>query len=214
MGDSKPMQWIVGIVIYFTVYFLVTLACYSIKAEVYAIDPIVNFNASNFYEISKYVDAGGKCDVPSRIGSFTSLLPSAAISCHGLAVNNLTCGEVIGCNWVNDSFFLGDYCHGTVNRTYYGFTDRVPCAQIADRDMCAVFLCTWFNTTDLYNTVYDVGAGSTSSFFGTAFSVLKFMIGWKPIFGFRTFGWLWAFFFTFIPFLLLVFAIYKTVVSL
>jgi hypothetical protein len=191
---------------YFAVFFLVVLSAFSLKAVVYSRDPNVDFTDPGMTSLNSYVSYAGKCDTPTNLD--IALIPFGAIACAELDVTNLTCSNIQGCSWENDSFFFGTYCAGLVNRSYYNITSFRPCNATAlqDQSMCDIFKCSWSDPETIYTQ--QVSILSPGKSFSMFWETAKFITGFRTDLGFKQFGWLFALFFTYVPFLMLLFALY------
>jgi hypothetical protein len=206
MGQFESGKWLIGLFLYFVIFFLIVLSISNIKAWAYHPDPNVVIEDPGFYRLGGYYAYGGKCDKPADLD--IALIPYGAISCRDLVLNNMTCGNIDGCAWQNDSWFTGDYCYGNVNRTYYAINSFVPCnaTGLQSQELCKIFKCSWTNSSELYTqSISPLESQNTFSMF---WETAKIMLGFHTDIGLTQFNWLFVLMFTYLPLLMMFYALY------
>lgn len=228
MGSFKAGQWIIVLLIYFTVYFLIVWGALNLQAVYGYTDTSVHYTDPGFYQYASYSNYGGKCSPPGEIkrfsesawniGLFGNCTPTnnqrCGISCDELDTNNRTCTNVVNCTWINDTDLFGftvfpAHCDGLVDNIYYNISEHdsyCSAPGLQNEILCNVFKCSWSNTSAIY--VQEVSLLKPQKGMVMFYETAKFMLGMRVDFGLMTFGWLWAFFFTYIELLMLFFSIY------
>lgn len=127
-------------------------------------------------------------------------------------MDNETCNSVTGCEWHEAGFLTRSGCSGDVNATALGINDTdqftVCRSDYLDTDQftCYIFGCQWSNTTSQGNNI-----GISSSYSSTTF---LYQIGqfatFNVDFDIGVFKYLVVFILVYIPFFMLLFALYMS----
>jgi hypothetical protein len=213
MGTAKAGQWIVLLLIYFTVYFLAVFAVVGAKAMMIGGNPTANYTDPGFTALSSYDSFGGKCDRPNDITNYNYF----GLDCEDLVVTQRGCNQIAGCNWTNNTAWFNlvttseVLCKGSVNMTIYNLTygDSDFCTQLRNESICEQFTCTWSTTTELLNERFSIL--NPTKGISTFSETVKLLAGFKTQLGFQSYGWLWALAFTYLPTLMLFYSIYMAV---
>lgn len=211
MGEFESGKWIIGILIYFVIFFTLTLSVVNARA----IDPSsdqsrVSINDPGFQEFNNAYDNAYCTGV--GVGSIVSDI----IPCKRLDVEEeeTICNEIAGCEWYNATTLfnitvLSAGCFSNVNLTHYninGSNRRNYCDYLNNESICKTFKCTWTNQTTMFTSDISVSQG-TNNLIGI-WDTIKFVTTFRAELGLGTFTFLYSFIFFYIPFIMLIWALY------
>lgn len=224
MGTFRAGQWFICLLIYFIVFYLLVYSTFSLKASVYHTDPATSYTGDPTQTLAA-LNKDGVCDRPTEI----NLL--GTIHCEDLDTNNGSCNHVAGCAWQNIShWFSADTqeCTGDVNLTVFGLNGTIGCsgsypdtmnnclstsamcAAMHNQTYCDIFRCSWVNNSEIFNDMTP-GILDTTKNIGMFWESAKFMLGFNTNLGFKSFGWLFAIFFTYIETIMLIYSGYMMI---
>lgn len=150
-------------------------------------------------------------------GKGTAMNPFGYVVCPKLLIDPSdvdTCNNISGCHYGNSTWYgISAGCQGYVNSTYYNFTapfdkSSTYCGASglqADSGTCEVFGCTFQNATSQFdqprtvNSQYNIASIWQIISWVTTFN---FDIGWG------SFNWLFSIIAFYLPFLILLMALY------
>lgn len=213
MGDLQAGNWVLGILIYFTVYYLFVWSVFGTAVEISVDDPNARNNLDpGFSAIDSYMNASGYCGGDGR---YMDWFERITCSYPEEWRNNVTCNSIEGCSYVQ--VLTQTECYGWVDKTFYGIDDRFGGSYcetspgfINNRSACEFFGCDWFESSPSSQmsggTSTNEGVNQYKRF-QAQYNAIKFMFGFQTNFEFAWLGWVFVLFFTYIPLLMLAYAI-------
>jgi len=215
MGEFESGKWIIGLLIYFFIFFLIMVSVVNMVHHYnYAINQNINYTNPGFLDKNNFF-SNERCEGTSKSMNF-----AGTIKCKKLIdVDNETCGVnstdgIQGCTWENESNILGiwyraSFCGGNVNKTYYNITSsrRQFCEEatgIQTEALCEIFGCTWVNESLMAELSVTNGEQQVV----TLWSTVKYMVSFRADIGLGQWNFIFIFIFFYIPFIMLLFAIY------
>jgi len=212
MGDFQAGKWIIGIVVYYVIFFLIVSSIFGLQAKLGASTTGVSFSGAGFEDKFNAFEEPVKCEGRGRAMNYFG-----RVLCTQLDVqeDNATCQNISGCSWRNETSIFGfavlpAQCNGIVNNSFYNITDESRAGYCASsglqtEGLCTTFKCPWINNTDMGNQqTQALEFGSV----GNIWESVKFVTGFKADFGFNKYDWLLRFLFSWLPFMMLLIALY------
>ena len=236
MGEFASAKWIIGIMIYFFVYFLLVFSIDRSSLEFQSDvgtdlgydDIILSDDALSFQTRVSPFDTDGYCDTPHQgikasfwagpLGIRSLLGPAKSVGCeYSNAIDEASCNEIEGCTSVADVDWFGWFddnvsyrCEGTINNTAYGGSDSTSLCRSplldSNESICNLIGCTWISYENIGTDVYSRDSSFTMR---SIWDAIGFMGGFNAQYGIP--GWvnfIFAFFFTYIPLFMLLLAVY------
>jgi len=213
MGESKSMVVILGILVYFILFFLIVQGSLN-SARYYGVDDgSISINDPGFQEkFQAFDETGGICRGGGRtgvIGNFNRVL------CHRLDVfeDEDTCNDIPGCTWANETSLFGfairpARCEGKVNTseininaTRSTYCENSPALQ--ESINCSIFQCNWVNQTQLAEEFIE-----DQQSFTNVWQTVKFVAFFRAELGMGGFTWIFSMIFFWLPLVALILAIY------
>lgn len=214
MGQFESGKWIIILSIYFFIFIILSSALETglnyYMAENKRIDYYNSFDNSTYFFENEIGLCTGK-------GSAMNLLNN--IDCGKLDIDdydNDTCEYISGCEWHNVSDIFGITvrkagCRGNVNKSHYNITadNDYYCesTSLNYQEICEVFTCSWFNNTDFTASTSNINNNPMSGF-NSIMRTLGSLFTFQYDFNMGTYNIILSFILFWIPFLMLLFAIY------
>ena len=211
MGEFESGKWIIGITIYFFIFFLLVSSTVNAKIAIAGNDDLrVTYNDPGFLN-KTWSDNGGVCTGKGDAVNFLN-----NIWCNRLDIeewDKLTCDSVEGCSWNNASDFFGYFakppiCEGLVNKTFYdintvgkGYCDS---PGLQNETICELFKCSWMNSQEIAQSQISIDSRSSV----TIWESIKYVALFRPELGLGKATFIISFIFFWIPTIMLLFAIY------
>jgi len=164
MADMTHGKWIIGIMIYFFLFFSVSFITVNALSS-YSWNDNININVADPGFLSTSDD---RCDKPFVDVSDHVAPLSGKIKCSGLNIDNIyECNNITGCNWKNSStdwylfFIFGETgCYDNVEYSFIGYdTDTMDnycqgtffqpsnSSLVDAQSRCNLFGCTWHTSS-------------------------------------------------------------------
>ena len=214
MGDAVAGKWVVGILIYFFLYLLVTTGVYAMKAWINTNDNRRITTNNPFITDSPFNARYTGCTGSSRVVNWQGVVPCTLL--EGVDDYKNGCNNISGCTWHNVTDLFGfaifpAVCAGEVNFTAYGLEENQIatsiCANINNYNTCALFECNYGNTSAI--PLQSVDPLNPISFLSSMWTVFKWSATLKLDLGLSQAGnIIVAFFGFYIPLLGLLIALY------
>lgn len=210
MGSSKAGTWIIGILIYYVLFFLILTLIVNGKTEMLgSSDPNIRYTDPGF--VDRYKPNSQACVGVGDVNYF-----AGTILCSNLdGLNNVTCPKIKDCEWKNatsifDITIIRSGCENEVNTTYYGITgsDYCKASGLQNRDMCRTFKCNWVNTSDISSQQQDT---ITKNSMASIFEVIGWVLVFDVNLGLGSFTWIFSILFFYVEFVCLLIAIYYSI---
>lgn len=239
MADYKAGFLVIGVFIYFLIFFLVVNSIENIQNIYNQGDSDINYSGSTYVDklaIFGNTDITAVCtgSSPKKVSLFEGLSGQGLFSCRKLGdeqvsdsglrtsnIDNDTCIDVKNCEW-RESFVIFNFtlspggCEGRINLTYYGINisneaevdNYCEASGLQDPYLCAVMDCEWVSFDNYMNNFYN--SGDDVSFVGF-FSTVGNIISFRADLGMGIWNWLISLLFFYIPSLLFVWGIVRSV---
>jgi len=214
MGEFNAGKWLLGLTMYFFVFFLVVTAINSGGSKI-SDDFISNSSVTGY--------------APPTINPFgldaecTGILTTSFIKCvePDYLDTNDTCSVIPNCTWVNG--FFSPYCSGDIDLEAVGFVKEgwlwygsscEPLFNSSNENISDSSLCESFSDFGCEFVVYDnFGVQSinplSSQSTGGIIKTIKYMFTFDADIGINSnYKYIFAFIFTWIPFFMLLWALY------
>lgn len=216
MADSRAGLWIIGIAIYYFLFFIMALALTSsVDTDTITVnDDRIQYLGSLGYD--------GYCD-NYELPTLSRLIDDKRvgtrdINCAKLGFDNADqCNDIVGCNWTNTTTFLffwevevPAFCDGEINLSAYHNETIASTYTISSFDVCKVnnasadeALCATFGCR-----YYDAGLERVG--IGFIWEAISFMFTFSvDIDSPNEYAFILSLFFTWLPLFALVIAIYN-----
>lgn len=210
MGEFKSGGWIVGLLIYFFLFFLLLQSAINARAE------YVNSDTSRIYiNDPGFQDKGNSLFNTERCGGKgTAMTVLGGIPCKNLDVDDeITCNSFNGCTWSNETSLFNITvkdagCRGYINLSHYDLnykTRSTYCSNLDNESLCEAFRCVWLNQTTLaQQQIYLEDSGKIATFWET----IKFVATFRADIGLGIFTFVFSFLFFYVPLVMMIWAIY------
>lgn len=227
MGSFGAAKWLVGMVLYYFIFFIVVVSIVSGKTQVSGIqDNGVSWTSTGFAQAQHVFsgDFNGLCRGTGKMSRITRL-----ISCHGLVPSEdyncdtidckTECESVSNCTWKNTTSIFGfaissSTCHSFVNQTFYNITgSRTTFCEnstglINNQGLCETLGCTWVNQTVLAEELVSGQDVSFTNVWQTVKDVTFFRVNLGIP---RAMNFIFIFIFVYLPALLVLLAVFFAV---
>jgi len=216
---STPILWLIGLSIYF-------IGIISIFTFATNIDNSIAYSDGGVTNIEQLRSQGGSCDYPKQTNWNGQFMGYKTNSCEDTFLNtNETCSAITNCTWSDERFFIpffentyfGEvYCKGEINVSSYNgglevVGDRICEASDLDssEQLCQQLGCTWIDYSKVSQEQLSSYAKPSPS---NVIQSIGFLTGVRADFGVSGFLYfIISFFLFYIPFILLIGALYMLV---
>jgi len=197
MGQFESGKWVIGLSLYFFVFFLIMTSVINTSDELNIDRGDLYVADSGFQTVLTPFDSG------TCVGKISRFKLNYCSSYDSLDSNG-TCSLIDGCTWSEGWF--SEYCEGNPSPSVIPTTD---CSYISNQTICEVLEndgCTWLDKTDI-----ETIDPSQSYSNGGLVTSIKFLFGFNARLGIpATYRFIIIFLFFWIPFMALLWAIYMS----
>lgn|SRR3990167_9161825 len=187
MGEFSAGRWMIGLLLYFFMEFLIIYSVLNASAVLGLDTAGISANDPGFSSLANapFAETG-------RCGGDPLLF------CNDMPIYNETLcnsGLFPGCFWDNGTFIFGASCIGAFEGS---------CSSYVNQTYCITAGCDWLDSTT--GTISNLASESKLT------QALTFMLGFNAEFGTpAAYRFIFAFFFTYLPFIMLLLAIYFSI---
>jgi len=214
MGEFKSGLWIIGILIYFFLFFTIMV---SITASQTILNikqsSSVSFNDPGFQNQSSFFKTGRGCGGTGDTMNWLSGIPCPKLDIDNQDYN--ACNNISGCVWRNETNLFGvsvieAECRGYVNQSAMNIdgNSKEYCfsSGLQNRSICTTFRCQWLNASEFSQIQIDTfkPQGTLSVLWNTVSMVATFNVD----FNLKHYTFLFSFLFFWIPLIGLIIALY------
>lgn len=195
----------VFLLIYFFVYFLTLWSIQAAAVETQSNNLAFNYQSGFSTEMTRYNPNAniclGRTDL-IRKGFFAPNYIPCVVPDY--LQNNLTCSQYPGCYWDN----LTRTCINEITdfNVINMSTPESVCLNMSTSIECIGFHCEWTNYSAYFNQKFTIA--SPYGFYTTMIDAISLMTGFRVSIGLGQLGFIFVFFFTYIPIFLLLLAAY------
>lgn len=187
MGEFQAGKWLIGLFIYFSIFFVITYVTISAQLDVGVVPDMETDDPGFLSQANLAYQAGGYC---------TGYVPEAFCSALTLpSRDNNTCIMLseYGCSW------FGTFCSGALSINF--------CRANMNRTVCEALECEYTNVKDSDSYKYEGDFTQDTKVLAT----LGAMSGFSPDLGIpSSWNWLFALIFFWIPSIMLLWSIYMS----
>ena len=219
MGEFTSGKWIIGLLIYFFVFFIVMWSVLNAQAAIGETTPAnnrVEINDPGFQDRLNSFDLGARCSGKSSAVTFLDNVLCKDLNVHE---HEPTCNNVTGCIWKNGtSLFnitiIDAGCTGNMNKTFYNVPDKISSSSFCEtstfstEELCKTMDCTWVNESQL--ALRQVDPLDKNSLV-TMWQTIKFVATFRADLGLGGFTFIFSFMFFWIEFVMLIWALYMAI---
>ena len=214
MGKFAAGKWILGILLYYFIFFLVLNGVQNTQAY-YSTANDMDFNDPNFVnKFDTFMDNIGECTGKSPTKIFLG-----RVSCKKLNLDisdKNGCNNISNCVWKNytqipftNITVIPQSCQGLVNESKYGIElagAKEICTAMMNESFCDLFGCTWLNQSQFDESTFDVTKGSKQLI--SIWETIKWIITFRANIGIGTYSFIITYLLVFIPLVIIIIAFY------
>lgn len=205
MGKFESGKWIVGLLIYFFVFFLIMTSVAGMLSYYDIPNQHLTHNDPGFMAKNNFYSSA-KCEGSGEAMNFLGTIQCSSLKLDIHDVDG--CTGISGCTWMNSSIFGEVGCIGNVNKTAYNITGWTSgyCESpyLQTQELCILYRCPWINESLVASSSVDFSGKQIV----TIWSTVKYIVTFQADIGLGVWNFIFIFIFFYIPFIMFLFAIY------